>query len=224
MKLKTCVIFLFIILMASCIVQREVLYIHEPDFSIYESMNVFDAGNIIETKNGAGSSRMPAWLAAYIAGGIEEVEKLDSYNGKYVFIAVNESGVFNILEKWTENFTVLYDFSLLAASRIEKRMILSSSLYPDDEYGMFFETFVKNAYNAEYPGVVKEDASWVRTIKYDYAEPRTVYMFFILISIDKTVMQNIVRNIMTRTAASVTMTNAQRNSINRLRQNIFEGF
>jgi len=224
MKIKIYLALLFNLLFLSCVAQRDALYIPEPDFSVYESVKKFDIGNILETKSGAGAGRMPAWLTAYAESGIDEIEKISSYSNKYLFVAESEGEIFSILEKWINNFTVTHDFPPLAAARIEKRMLLTSSLFPDDEYGMFFEKMIKNAYNTEYPGAVKEDTSWVRTIVYENGEPRTIYMFFILISIDKNTLQGIIRNMTARTYAAVTATNAQRNSISRLRQSFFEGF
>jgi len=95
---------------------------------------------------------------------------------------------------------------------------------------LFFERFVKSAYSAEYRGTVKEDTYWIKTrinnqTGEDFiTDSSEVYKFFVLLSIDKMTMQLIIRNLMTQTAASVTMTSAQTAAVNRLRLNFFEGF
>jgi hypothetical protein len=113
----------------------------------------------------------------------------------------------------------------LAAERIEKRMIISSFLYPDNEYGLFFETAVKNAYRTRYPPAVKEDTYWIKIINNDEDSiHQEIYNFFVLITIDKIDMQDIINNVLEEAASAVTPTVAQRNAINNLRLNFFESF
>jgi len=103
-------------------------------------------------------------------------------------------------------------------------MYLTASLYPDDEYGAFYEAMIHNAYDAVFPGAVKEDNYWIK-IKAENAEgPFENYKFFVLITIEKNAMQSIIRNMMIKTTADVTMTTVQSNSVNRLRNTFFEGF
>jgi hypothetical protein len=127
---------------------------------------------------------------------------------------------------WANNFTPARDITNLAAQRIERRMISSSVLYPDNEYGFFFETMIKNAYRTAYPRAVKEDVFWIKIIDDDNTEAvrREIYNFFLLITIDKTIMQDIIVNMMEETNSAVTPTASQNNSINRLRQTFFERF
>jgi len=225
LKIKNIIYFLLpAVFIFSCLGQNSAVFTPSVDLSIYESKSFIDIENIIDSKNGASAQLLPPWLTAYIEGGAVTVEKLDLYNNKYVFVAVNEGLNFTVLDKWADNFAVTYDFPMLAASRIENRMIMSASKYPDDEYGLFFERMVKNAYSNEYHGTVKEDTSWIRIVKNENGESRNVYMFFILVSIDRNTLQNNIRSMMARTSAAVTVTSAQGHAINRLRQTFFEGF
>jgi hypothetical protein len=192
-----------------------------PEFSVYEeSIRLINVNNIIENRN------MPEWLRVFIDGGIEAVEKLEAYVNKFVFIAVNEGNNFTALSKWADKISAAHDFPVMAAKRIENRMILTASRYPDDEYGEFFERMIKNAYSGMYPGTVKEGTHWIKIwyeneITYEYSEK---YIFFVLVTIDKSIMQIVIRNMLGRTNAAVTVTGTQSNSINRLRQTFFEGF
>jgi len=227
MNYRLSAVYLIVIIFVSCVGQNNTLFIPEPDFSIYnESEKIIEISNIIETKDGAGIRGLPNWLLSYIEGGIEAVERLDSYRDKYVFISVNEGDNFTALNKWIENFSPAHDFPILAAARIDKRIISSASLYPDNEYGMFYEAIIKNAYSSEYPGAVKEDTYWMkvwfeRENTWEYTEN---YKFFVLITINKTAMQNIIRNMFSRSIGTVSVTVNQNNSINRLRQTFFERF
>ncbi|MCL2804964.1 MAG: hypothetical protein FWD26_03390 [Treponema sp.] len=206
-------IFLSLIL-SSCL--RLNIFIPEPDFTVYASGKTIEIGEIIERKNPARS--IPQWLLTFIDGGIEEVEKLETFNDKYVFVAVNQGENVIALNKWADNFTAAYDFTNFAAIRIEERMILTASLYPDDEYGLFFETFIKNAYSAEYQDAEKEETYWIK-----HSAPET-YHFFILLTIKKSSMQSTIRRMMAQTNAAVAPTGSHAIAVNRLRQNFFEGF
>jgi hypothetical protein len=104
-------------------------------------------------------------------------------------------------------------------------MILSASLYPDDEYGDFFEIMVKKAFNAEYQGVLKEDTYWVKFLNNDDSISDTeIYNFFILLTIDKIKMESAISGMMANTMAVVTVTDPQRIAINRLRSYFYQGF
>jgi hypothetical protein len=167
-------------------------------------------------------------------GGIAEVEKLDFNLNRYVFIGKNRSANFIALNKWAGNFTVIQDFPRLAAVRIEKRLNSTASLYPDDEYGEFYEALVKKAFSAEYLDAVKEQTYWIK-ITADQgnnaagapagaATPSEVYEFYVFVSMEKSKMQSIIKTMMADSLIAVTPTRAQNVAINRLRQIFFEGF
>jgi hypothetical protein len=223
---------LCIIVIFSCAGQKKTTFIPVPqnDYVETEKNNKgIDPDNIIETKNGASVRNLPGWLAAFINGGIEEIERMNAYYGKYIFIGSNEGVNFIAMNMWADNFSAVKDFTILAAERIERRMISGAYLYPDYEYGLFFETMVKKAYGTVYTGAVKEDTYWIKikieqendNIETAYTE---IYNFFVLISIDKMTMQAIISGLMTESLSAVTPTAEQRNSINRLQQNFFERF
>ncbi|MCL2801257.1 MAG: hypothetical protein FWD28_05825 [Treponema sp.] len=211
--LKISCFFLIIIFLVSC-AGRQGAFRADPDFSIYESSFFINVNDITENRN------LPPWLSAYIAGGIIEIEKMEVYSSKYTFVAINEGLNFSVLTRWSENLSPIYDFPILAAARIEERMVSAASFFPDDEYGSFFEAMMKSAYSGRYPGAEKAGAHWIR-IRKDNEEK---YMFFALLTIDKTAMQGIINSMTARTVSSASMTSAQRSSVNRLRQNFFEGF
>jgi len=195
------------------------MFIPEPDFSIYDTNKKIDISNIIETKNGVPARLMPEWLLTFVDGGNRAVEQIDLFKDKYVFVGVNEGESFLLLSKWTENFTTAQDFAVLAAARIEERMIHTAALYPDDEYGSFYLNMIRAAYSAEYRDAVKQDTYWFKK-----SVPAEVYNFFILITIDKIQMQSIIRDMITQSYAGISSRSPQAASVNRLRQTFFEGF
>jgi hypothetical protein len=209
----------------SCVGQTTVNFFPVPDSGISPNENsvIIEIGSILETRNGT-AVQMPPWLRSYLGSGINAVEKLDPYGGKYVFIVSNEGDNDTVLEKWIEHYTVAHDFPMLAAERIEKRMYLTASLYPDDEYGAFYEAMMQNAYKTEYNEAFKEDYSWIK-IKTENAEGLAEkYIFYLLMTIEKNTMQAIIRNMITQTSEAVTLTKSQNNAVNKLRNTFFEGF
>jgi len=220
MKIKIYPAFLLltVLLLFSCAGQRKA-FIPVPDFSVYDTDKKIDIDNIIQTKDGVPASRMPEWLLTYVNGGNRAVEQLNPYRDKYVFIEMSESENFIALNKWAENFSTTQDFAVLAAVRIEERMISTASLFPDDEYGAFFETMVKIAYSTAYRNAVKEEIYWFKK-----GTVPEVYNFFILISIDRITMQSIIRNMISQAITAASPSGSQATSVNRLRNNFFEGF
>ena len=232
MKIKYSFVFLFGIILASCAGQRNAAYTPIPDESFYEFERTIGISmdNIIETKDGLETDNIPLWLRHYLTGGIEAVERLGFFLDKYIFIESSRGENLIALNKWLEFFIVKQDIAKLIAARIERRMISTSSLYPDDEYGLFFERLVKNAHNAEYPDAAEEDNYWIK-IAGNNENGGEVYLFFLIASIDKVKLQTVMEEMMGNTFVEVNSSrrrvsrrNPQVISINNLRQNFFEGF
>ena len=228
MKIKIYLVFLFLItgIFSSCAWRTPTFYIPVPDFSVYDPQNIIDTENITGTMNSDGS--MPDWLLAFIENGISEVEDLAAYKDKYVFIGVNRGTNFPAMTRWAVNFSAAQDLALLAAERIERRMILNASFYPDNEYGRFFDTMIISASNNEYRGALKEDTYWYKTSPYNPIETngssQEIYYYFVLITIEKEIFQVIINNMMEHSQSVSTATVSQAAAISRLRQNFFEGF
>jgi len=209
----------------SCAVKKTVNTFPVPDSGISPNENsvIIEIGSILETRNGT-AAQMPPWLRSYLGSGINAVEKLDPYGGKYTFIVSNEGDNDTVLEKWIEHYTVAHDFPMLAADRIEKRMYLTASLYPDDEYGAFFEAMMQNVYKTEYPEALKEDYSWIKIKTENEDGPAVKYIFYLLMTIEKNAMQVIIKNMIAKTSETVTLTKNQSNAVKKLRNTFFEGF
>ncbi|MDR1836626.1 MAG: hypothetical protein LBQ89_03100 [Treponema sp.] len=234
--LFTSVLFLFLF---SCGVLGNAVLVPVPDENYFEPEKPFETGSVVETMNGSSMVDAPGWLKAFIYGGNREIEKIYSYREKYVFVGSNEGTNLAALRRWADGYAPPKDLAVLAAARIEKRMISTAALYPDNEYGSFFEVMVKNAYSAEYTDAVKEDIYWIKTEvnqENDNGGPvpaegavsingsSGIYIFFILITIDKITMQTIISNMIEESISGITVTGAQRNAIVSLQQDFFEGF
>ena len=212
------------IILSACAGQRLLLTQPVPGYFDTVSHDVsLMLDDITETRDGPGNLNLPDWLIAFFIGGIEEVERMDFYLNRYCFIGTNEGSNFGALNKWAANYSVVQDFTRLAALRIEKRLA-SAAVFPDDEYGAFYERLVKKAFDTEYPDALIENTYWIKTTVNQDFNAEDVYEFFVFISIDKILMQTVIRRMMTEVRAGVTPSRAQNNAINRLQQTFFEGF
>jgi len=221
---------LCISLLFSCAAQENIVVFPVPDKNIFESENSIEIENITGSRDMDEEPYLPDWLSAFLGGGIGEAERTEAYADRYLFIAVNQGVNFAALSKWAYNYSVEHDFPLLAAARIDRRMNASYTMYPDEEFGIFYETFIKTAYSGEYQGVVKEDTYWIKTKVtgngggQGSAVLPEIYYYYVLISIDKEAMQAAVYNLFSQAFVSSAPAGAQAAAINRLRQNFFEGF
>jgi len=226
-KRQSAIFLLYIFILFSCAAQKNLVFFPVPDKSQNESDNSIEIANITDSRDMEGKPYLPDWLSAFLGGGIEEAERIAAYAGRYLFIAGNQGVNFAALNKWADNYSVELDFPVLAAERIDRRMNVSNTIYPDEEYGIFYETLVKNAYSGEYHGTVKEDTYWIKTKVTgggEFASLSEVYNFYVLISIDTAAMQAAVYNLFTQAFDTAAPAGAQAAAINRLRQNFFEEF
>jgi len=182
--------------------------------------------NITETKNGKGKAAIPEWLMTYNNGGIDAVEKMDQYAGKYCFVGRNKNSNFEAMLKWAENYPETNSITGLAAARIENRLNLNIALYPDDEYGTFYERLVKKSYDMDYPDAVTEEIFWIKKTEISEANAiHDTYEFFAFTVIDKTIMQEIIKKLIADSRDENDVpTRAQTNAINNIQQHFFEGF
>jgi hypothetical protein len=182
--------------------------------------------DITETGNGRGKAAIPEWLMTYNNGGIEAVENMDQYAGKYCFIGRNKNSNFEALSKWAENYPETNAITRLIGARIESRLNLNIALYPDDEYGVFYERLIKKSFDMEYPDAAIKEIFWVKKTETTEANGlQDTYEFFAFAIIDKTTMQEIIRKMMADSRDEDDLpTRAQNNAINNIQLHFFEGF
>ena len=142
---------------------------------------------------------LPPWVNRYLTAGFRGVEGLPEYEGKYVFIGEN-TGINNrLLRQWADRFSPDHDFARLAAARIEARFSQGALAYPDDEYGAFFALMVKAVADGIYEWAERADDFWVFRQYFDPggdAPGRAVYDYFVLVTIDKSLLETQVRAIL----------------------------
>ena len=242
MKSGCCVSLLFSALfLYACAGQqssRIVFLPNEQSKSAEETVS-FESLEIIESQNGPGRTGIPEWVIRYYNEEARGVETLAQYSGRYAFVGENRGTNINALQQWAKGFSVTHDLPRLVALRVEQRLAAPASLYPDDEYGEYFETMVKKALDSQYPDAVKEETFWIkRRVNSDSGEDAVTaelpqensfddleqYEFFILISIDKESMQRQIREMMTGIKTGTPPTREQASAINKVQQAFFEEF
>jgi len=228
----------FFIFFAACAVQeKKVIFRPDTANNPQEPARPFDSWEIIGSQNGQGSSDIPEWVRWYIVNEVNKIEALDGYNGMYIFIGENGGSNFTALQQWANSFTVEQDLPRLITRRAERRLVASASLYPDDEYGEFFEFLIREISNGEYSSAVKDQTFWLRRkilnstetdgIINTQSNPDTAqerYEFLVLISVDKETLQKQIQEIMTGIKTKIPPTKDQAAAIARVKNNFFEGF
>ena len=181
-------LFLLLVLLisASCRSEPE-RFVPVPDAE--PEKNISQPYTILDYKNRAKSGALPEWVSIFLESGIHEVEALPFYRDRYIFISRNEAGNFNALDLWKDNFSCDLDFPRLAAARAEAR--LSFGIFdPQNTYGSFFETLVREVSNAPLTGAIREDDFWIRKRIHlsELESDLETWEFFILLSIDKNLL------------------------------------
>jgi hypothetical protein len=230
---------LLVVLLTACASKKNsILFKPDPEQNnLQEQTGSSEYRQIIESESGPGESGLPAWVRGYLDGGVRGIESLDAYSAQYVFVGKNRGENFNVLRQWADSFTATQDMPRLVAQRTERRLVAAATLYPDDEYGEYFERFIKKMSDEEYPGARKEQTFWLKQkVKAavdenaidDELPPVDVfferYEFLVLISIERETLRKQVEGIMGDIKTKSSPTRNQTQAINKIRQNFFEGF
>jgi hypothetical protein len=237
--MRRALILLLAILLSACASKKNnILFIPDPEQNnLQEQSDSSGSRQIVESESGTGETGLPAWVRSYLDGGVRGIESLDAYGAKYTFVGRNRGENLNVLRQWADGFTATQDLPRLIAQRTERRLVSAAVLYPDDEYGEYFEKLIKKMSDEEYPGALKEQTFWLKQkIKAavdenadDENSPQEDvfferYEFLILMSIDRETLKKQVEEIMGDIKTKSSPTRNQTQAINKIRQNFFEGF
>jgi hypothetical protein len=224
-----------LILFAACAGRQEKKVIFRPDTTNIpqEPSRSFDSWEITNSQNGPAD--IPEWVRWHINNEVNEIEALDRFSGKYVFIGAHGGDNFSALQQWANGFTVEQDLPRLVTLRAERRLIASTSLYPDDEYGEYFEFLIREISNGDFLGAVKEQTFWLKRkvvgngdetdgIVNVQPQARERYEFLVLISVDKGTLQKQIHGIMAGIKTKVSPTRDQAAAVAKIKNTFFEGF
>ena len=211
------------ILLTSCFNKPARMILHLP----YEPEEIQTPRSyeILDYKNKAGGGAIPEWVNIWLDSGLHGVENSSAFRDRFVFIHRNEGNNFNAISLWNDNFSTELDFPRLAASRIEARFS-ASVVYPDEEYGDFFEILVRAASDAPWTGAVGEADFWILKKYLPYEdEPETEsWEFLILVTIGKSDFTSQLNAIYQKIDPNPPPTKEQFAAISRVKDHFFEGF
>jgi hypothetical protein len=236
MNYKNFFFLLSAILLTTCAGQKKTIIFH-PDpkqDKLQEQTDSSEVWELIASQNGSSKTGIPAWVRLYLEGEVRQIESMDIYKDKYIFIGENRGDNFHVLQQWADNFAIEYDFPGLIAKRAERRLINSATLYPDDEYGEYFAALIKKISDSEYSEVTKEQTFWIKkkvTViareDDELSETDTEferYEFLVLISANREALEKKMREIMTGIKTKTAPTKEQAASINKIKRTFFEDF
>jgi hypothetical protein len=164
---------------------------------------------------------IPLWVTAYFNG--ENIENLPQYRGKYLFVSRQIGNDLNVLSQLTGD--VEKDFPLLIASRVQKSLTRNIKIYPDAEYGAFFEEAVKAFYDANFEGIIKEDDFWIkRRITQEDGMDSETFDFLTLVSVDKNILVLQINTLLFGVNPSEEPTREQASAIIHIKNNFFNYF
>ena len=177
---------------------------------------------------------IPDWVHQYNYIDTKAIENLAAYYDSYAFVGINSGLNFNALMLWALSWTAYQDFNLLVLERVQARLegFLNESsvspLYPDYEYGAFFEKAIKAVVDAQYNEAFQDGLFW-QLKRYYLNDGVTVdyeiYEFLTLNIINKKVLQEKITNIFdTLEPFSVPLTVRQAAKVSMAKEHFFDNF
>jgi hypothetical protein len=211
------------VLSAACSVgPRAVRLGPEPEYIEEEEVS-----EVLDHRDREEDREIPEWVNRYISGGLRLIEELPQYQGKYLFVGKASGSSLKALLQWSAGFTVEQDLARMISARIETRFASAAVSNPDEEYGRYFETLVKNSTDAVYSSARMEESYWIKKRYFDpEATPpeREAYDYYILVSTDREVLERQIRSILNRTTADPVPTRDQNSAVERIKASFFAGF
>ena len=237
---RDCLITLiFLLFFSACSSQRgRIIFLPDPEFdSPLEQNENIESYEIIESQNGKGDTEIPLWVYYCFNNDVNSIESLTQYNNKYIFIGESQGENFLVLQQWADCFSVDHELPRLLVHRAERRLIASASRYPDDEYGDFYEAFIRKISNEFFPGAIKDRSFWVKRkiVTTGQSDPENPdlpplpveferYEYYILVSINKEILQNQIRILISDVKSSINITREHTAAVNNVQNIFFEGF
>lgn len=185
------------------------------------------AYEVIDHKTMAIGGDIPGWVATFIEGGVQGVEALPAYKDKYVFIAEDSGKNKSALSLWMTGFNISQEVARMVSTRVQSKFAGAAAGSPDDEFGRYFENVVKSSADAKYSGARKENDFWILR-RYFKVDGKTIdreeYTMYILVSIDKAMLQSQIEAVLNGTVADKPLTREQQTAVDRVKESFYEGF
>jgi hypothetical protein len=115
----------------------------------------------------------------------------------------------------------------MVSTRVQARFAGAAAGSPDDAYGRYFENVVKSSSDASYTGARKETDFWLQKRYFNTdgkSVSREVFEFYVLVSIDKTLLERQISDILNGVKVDTPPTREQATAIDRVKEAFYEGF
>ncbi|MDR2807718.1 MAG: hypothetical protein LBB43_01775 [Spirochaetaceae bacterium] len=166
----------------------------------FEQKRYITLFEVVDYQGKEEGKAIPNWVHQYNYTDMRGMENLAEYYDSYVFVASNSGTQFSALQLWAQAWTVHQDFFLMVMERVQNRLINaiqspadgSAPVYPDYQYGAFFEKAIKAVADAHYNNVLQGETFWQlkRYLQEDgITVEREAYEFLVLSSINKELLQ-----------------------------------
>jgi len=153
----------------------------------------------IEHKGSAlGIKDIPPWLSTFIQrNGTRSVEELSDYKGKYVIIGEANGAGLQQAETWAKNFDAQQQIGATIESRVASVFKAHENLLPGDaDAKRKYDNAINTLVRATYTGAKQEADWWLhqKITEKGKKEPETRYTSYVLYTIDKTVLDQQIRD------------------------------
>jgi hypothetical protein len=220
---KKSIIVLFIagvVLFSGCKSQAKA--VKAPDY--VEKTSAYE---VVDHKTKSVGRDVPDWVTLYINDGVHGVESLPQYKDKYVFVGEDTGTNLNALRQWVSGFSVNQEISRLVSSRVQAKFAGAAAGSPEAAFGRYYENVVKTLGNARFSGARKETDFWIQK-RYYKARSRAVdhegYEFYVLVSIDKPLLEEAVNQALNGVESDEPLTREQKTAVDRVKEAFYEGF
>jgi len=144
-----------------------------------------------------GVKDIPPWLSEFIQrNGTRSVEELSDYKGKYVIIGQANGVGLQQVETWAKNFDAQQQIGAAIESRVASVFKAHENLLPGDaEAKRKYDNAINTLVRATYTGAKQESDWWLhQKVTERGKEPITRYTSFVLYTIDKSVLDQQIRD------------------------------
>ncbi|HCM26668.1 MAG: hypothetical protein A2Z99_16245 [Treponema sp. GWB1_62_6] len=182
---------------------------------------------VLDHKTMALGQDIPEWVTVYVTDGNSGVESLDRYKEKFVFVGEQSGTNKNALQLWVTGFNVAQDMSRLMSTRVQAKFAGAAAGSPEAEFGSYFENVVKNVSDATFSGARIDSNFWIlkRYFKDDNKTvDREVYDYYVLVTIDRALLQKQLDNIINGVKLDKPVTKEQQTAVDRVKESFYEGF
>ncbi|MCL2127863.1 MAG: hypothetical protein FWH38_06370 [Treponema sp.] len=150
------------------------------------------------TAFGRDVTYLPPWLSEYIQrNGTRSVEALPEYKNTYVIVGIERGPELQQVVTWANNFNVQQQIGATISTRVASVFKAHENLLPDDDAAKRkYDNAINTLVNASYTGARKESEFWVhqKITEKGSRDSETRYTYYVLYSIDKSHLNEQIRN------------------------------